>query len=99
MNHTVPAVESRLDALLLVLKSCQGSSCVNPWLVLHPQGNVHNLTEALNPQYDNFYEQQQPKVSFSACENYYYIDIEGPQAALSYTSMSRRQGVHWSDFV
>lgn len=32
---------NRLDALLLVLKSCTGRLCTNPWETLHPIGDVH----------------------------------------------------------
>ncbi|CAI4212328.1 unnamed protein product [Parascedosporium putredinis] len=32
-------VVARLDALLLVTKSCKGVTCARPWQTLHPQGN------------------------------------------------------------
>ncbi|KKF96748.1 Arylsulfatase [Ceratocystis platani] len=48
----------RLDALLLVLKSCQGRTCVEPWKSLHPQGNVQKLGDALSPRFDQFYADQ-----------------------------------------
>ncbi len=45
----------RLDALVLVLKSCVGESCRWPWKQLHPNGGVNNLMDALKPQYDTYY--------------------------------------------
>jgi hypothetical protein len=36
-------VTPRLDALLMVLKSCKGVTCTDPWGALHPQGDVKNL--------------------------------------------------------
>lgn len=46
----------RLDALVLVLKTCTEDSCREPWKQLHPDGSVSNLMEALSTQYDDFYE-------------------------------------------
>lgn len=87
----VPKIISRLDALLLVLKSCKAAACVKPWEVLHPSGNVKNLKHALKPRYDAFYEKQQPKVRFERCEPGYILDAEGPQQALTY-----RDGLSWN---
>ncbi|GMG47862.1 unnamed protein product [Aspergillus oryzae var. brunneus] len=83
MGYSLSRVITRLDALLLVLKSCKGTSCIEPWSVLHPGGSVHNLRDALNEKYDSFY-QTQSKVSFDRCEYAYIIDAEGPQEALAY---------------
>lgn len=69
---------SRLDSLLLVLKSCRGDSCRYPWIALHPNGNVQNLRDALNPRYDAFYKGQ-PRVGFESCELGYIASAEGPQ--------------------
>ena len=85
---------SRLDALLLVLKSCKGSRCVKPWHELHPDGNVSSLKEALDPSFDYFYEKVQVKVQFSRCEQGQLLDAEGPQEALVY-----RDGLHWSEWT
>lgn len=81
----VSTVTARLDALMMVLKSCKGINCTDPWSVLHPQGNVHDLTEALNSTYDQFYAQEQPKVSFSQCDLGYIMSAEGAQIAVSYS--------------
>lgn len=98
-NYSITAVSSRLDALLLVLKSCKGTDCIQPWLVLHPQGNVNDLNDALSSEYDDFYEEQQSKVSFSECELGYIISAEGPQNAISYGAMTKQDGLHWSLWV
>ncbi|PKX88330.1 sulfatase family protein [Aspergillus novofumigatus IBT 16806] len=76
MGFDITQVISRLDALLLVLKSSMGR-------VLHPDGSVHNLLDALDHKYDAFYRDQF-KVSFDRCEYGYVIDAEGPQTALAY---------------
>ncbi|MCJ1380109.1 hypothetical protein MMC17_003212 [Xylographa soralifera] len=87
-------IASRLDALLLVLKSCKGITCIRPWDVLHPLGNVRNLEDALTSDYDRFYENEQKKVEFSRCEPGYILDAEGPQEALVY-----RDGLRWSEWT
>ncbi|KAF9885037.1 hypothetical protein FE257_000768 [Aspergillus nanangensis] len=82
-NRQFPQVRSRLDALMMVLKSCKGRSCVEPWRELHPQGDVSNLIDSLRPEFDIFYEQQ-PKVSFSACMLGYLPQYEGPMQVNSF---------------
>ncbi|EME40308.1 hypothetical protein DOTSEDRAFT_66113 [Dothistroma septosporum NZE10] len=68
----------RLDALLMVLKTCKGRECTHPWEVLHPKGDVHDLHDAVNPQYDHFYEHEQQRVKFDRCEKGYNLESEGP---------------------
>lgn len=79
---------SRLDALLLVLKSCVGINCIEPWNVLQPDDSVRTLRDALDVEYDSFYHQQ-PAVSFDWCDAGYVIEAEGPQVALT------RHGLNW----
>ncbi|KAL4943985.1 hypothetical protein BDV06DRAFT_210649 [Aspergillus oleicola] len=69
---------NRLDALLLVLKSCAGSTCIKPWDELHPDGSVSTLSDALDKKYDEFYAAL-PKVQYSVCADGYIIAVEGPQ--------------------
>ncbi|KAL4898730.1 alkaline-phosphatase-like protein [Aspergillus ambiguus] len=83
-------VITRLDAILLVLKSCKGATCIKPWDVLHPDGSVQNLRDALNPQYDAFYANQ-AQVSFTRCERGYIPESEGPQEAVPLS----RYGLNW----
>lgn len=89
LGRPLHAVQDRLDALVLVLQSCQGPTCIKPWSVIHPDGSVQNLKDALSPKYDRFYEAQ-PKVSFEACLAGYIISNEGPQVGLQY-----RNGLSW----
>ncbi|KAI9927281.1 hypothetical protein MW887_003668 [Aspergillus wentii] len=83
MGYGLSNVIPRLDALLLVLKSCKGNTCIKPWDVLHPGGSVQNLRDALDTWYDAFYHTQH-KVSFDRCEPGYIVEAEGPQHARSY---------------
>jgi hypothetical protein len=69
---------TRLDALLMVLKSCRSRTCRKPWESLHPRGKVATLSEALDPKFDAFYNEQ-PKVSFSSCVMGHIVSEEGPQ--------------------
>ncbi|KAL2130068.1 hypothetical protein VTI74DRAFT_6925 [Chaetomium olivicolor] len=90
-------VIARLDALLFVLKSCKGQTCVRPWHALHPAGNVQNLHDALSSRFDVFYEQQQKKVSYNRCEMGYIPEAEGAQFETD--GLVYRQGVRWSEWV
>lgn len=92
---------SRLDSLLLVLKTCKAQECTHPWEVLHPKGNVQNLYDALNPRFDDFYEVQQERVSFSKCEKGYILDSEGPIGAKSFPieEIGIRGGSLWHELV
>jgi hypothetical protein len=93
LGHPVAKVAARLDALLLVLKSCKGESCVRPWRSLHPTGDVESLQDALNPRFDDFYDRQQAKVEYSRCELGYLISAEGPQFATD--GLVYRDGAAW----
>lgn len=83
LGYAMSEVVPRLDALLMVLKSCRGSECVKPWGSLHPDGSVTSLKGALDPKFNSFYHSQ-PKVSFDRCVYGYEIDAEGPQEAFAY---------------
>jgi hypothetical protein len=93
LGISLPLVIDRLDSLMMVLKSCKGSACIEPWKVLHPQGDVNSLSDALKVRFDTFYEKQ-TRVSFSRCELGYIIDSEGPQAPYQY-----RKGWNWHSWV
>ena len=49
---------NRLDALLMVTKSCKQDTCRNPWNVMFPKGQVSNILDAMNPSYDTFFTNQ-----------------------------------------
>ncbi|KAF2450826.1 Arylsulphatase [Karstenula rhodostoma CBS 690.94] len=83
LNQPISKLQARLDALLLVLKTCQASSCTDPWSFIHPEGDVVNLEDALASKYDKFYAKQ-PKVSFSKCELGQILSSEGPLKGNSY---------------
>ncbi|EEP79663.1 conserved hypothetical protein [Uncinocarpus reesii 1704] len=97
-------IVNRLNALMMVVKSCSGNECVEPWKSLHPSGGVRNLKDALNKTYDDFYAQH-PKVSFDSCEMWYIPEKEGPQEYNVYQASHphRRRDVeyggHWSYWV
>ncbi|KPM43228.1 Arylsulfatase [Neonectria ditissima] len=97
MGLPVTKIAARLDALLMVLKSCKGQVCVRPWAALHPDGAVASLLEALSPKYDQLYEAEQQKVSFNRCENGYILDAEGPQ--FEQHGWFYRDGHSWDNWV
>ncbi|OKL61427.1 hypothetical protein UA08_03146 [Talaromyces atroroseus] len=88
-KYGLSQIVSRLDSLLLVLKSCKGRTCIKPWDVLHRHGTVVSLRDALHAEYDAFYNFQ-PKVAFDRCELGQILDAEGPQEPLVY-----RDGLSW----
>jgi arylsulfatase A-like enzyme len=71
-------IVDRLDALMMVLKSCKGESCRDPWGVLQPDHDIKTLKDALTNHYDAFYHEQ-PKVRFDECALGYIREVEGPQ--------------------
>ncbi|EJT70274.1 hypothetical protein GGTG_12447 [Gaeumannomyces tritici R3-111a-1] len=87
----------RLDALLLVLKSCKGKTCVRPWEALHPAGDVATLADALDPGFDDFYGKEQTKVAFSRCEAGQILASEGPMFETE--GAVYRRGTTWDDWV
>lgn len=103
----------RLDALLVVLKTCKGNTCVKPWNSHHKNGSVETLTEALNPRFDNYY-MKHPKVGFSSCELGYIKEAEGNRERISHAGVQWQTGLEaptpegqqpfqyrgsWSDWV
>lgn len=75
---------SRLNGLMLLLKTCIGDSCRAPWTVLHPDGSVKTLAAALDPRYDLYYASL-PSVHFEACAKQYNHDNEGPYFSSNYS--------------
>ncbi|KAK0313546.1 hypothetical protein LTR01_001802 [Friedmanniomyces endolithicus] len=96
--HLLP----RLDTLLMLLKTCKARECTHPWKVLHPEGNVRNLHDALRAEYDDFYETQQQRVEFSRCEKGYIRESEGPEGVVVWRGVDEvgvRGGARWQDLV
>ncbi|KAK5168216.1 uncharacterized protein LTR77_006785 [Saxophila tyrrhenica] len=75
---TVARLTLRLDALLLVLKTCSGRQCTHPWETLFPRGEVQSLADALDQRYEDFFETQVDTVQFEKCEKGYIAESEGP---------------------
>lgn len=82
---------ARLDALLLTLKGCKGRVCTRPWETLHPLGDVSSLADAMDSEYDDFYVNQQLKVTFSECFAGYLTQYEGALEPLAYGGASANQ--------
>ncbi|KAF2225292.1 alkaline-phosphatase-like protein [Elsinoe ampelina] len=70
-------LQSRLDTLLLVLKTCKAQTCRDPWGRIHPDGWVKSLEQAMGRRYDDFYVRRQPKIRFEGCAMGYLRDVEG----------------------
>ncbi|CAK7216858.1 hypothetical protein SEUCBS140593_003005 [Sporothrix eucalyptigena] len=110
-GRPLAAVLDRLDALMMVLKSCKGDVCRHPWDSLHPKSRsskvpvVNTLVDALDEQFDAFYAGQ-PKVRFDKCELGYIPSSEGPQHVSpfgkgNYNAANDDQVRlgHWSEWV
>lgn len=76
LTTTTSNLLSRLDALLLVLKTCKMDECRFPWSALHSDGDVRSLRDALEPRFDGFYASR-PRVQYEKCERGYIAESEG----------------------
>jgi hypothetical protein len=78
-NTTYPlsSLQARLDAMILVLKTCKGKVCSDPWAEPLLGSGVAVLTQAMDAKYDAYFEKL-PKVSYSVCEAGYIAESEGP---------------------
>lgn len=65
----------RLDALIMVLKTCKDDICVHPWRSLHVDGSVDTLEQALSMKYDSYYRDL-PKMEFYSCPLGYLAEEE-----------------------
>ena len=72
---------SRVDSLLMVLKSCKAESCRKPWDSLHKDGNVKSLEEALDINFDAFYERQ-PKSAFLLANWVIFVTRKDPSMSI-----------------
>lgn len=79
-GQSISAVADRLDSLVMVTKTCKGSSCTHPWKTLHPDGSVKSLEDALDKRYDEFYRNQ-IRVSFTGCKKGQLREFEGAQVS------------------
>lgn len=98
---TLKHLLSRLDSLVLVLKTCKARSCTHPWETLHPAGDVRTLHDALHQSFDDFYEIEQARVQYSKCEKGYILESEGPSDVKAFLveEIGARGGASWSELV
>lgn len=73
---------TRLNAILLVTKSCEANTCRDPWIALQPPSSltakpINSLTQALDPLYDSFFASF-PEVQFKECNHYQDVENERP---------------------
>lgn len=73
---------NRLNALLMVTKSCEQDRCRDPWAQLDPSNNgtaptLTSLVAAMDSSYDTFFADFQ-KVTFDTCMAYQWIPNEVP---------------------
>ncbi len=62
----------------MITKSCKGKTCVDPRSVIHPDGDVKTLGDAVGERFDAFYASVQHRVRFDKCELGYILESEGP---------------------
>lgn len=72
-------VINRLNALLMVTKSCEQDRCRDPWAQLVPDNTTTlvSLVHALDEAYDTFFEDFE-QVKFSTCMAFQWTPAEGP---------------------
>ena len=64
-----PRIEDRLNALLMVTKSCERGGCRDPWSLIKPKdgSKITTLEQALQERYDDFFKNEFERVQFGAC--------------------------------
>ncbi|KAF4460984.1 arylsulfatase precursor, partial [Fusarium albosuccineum] len=69
----------RLNAVLLVTKSCNQESCRDPWQILRDDSgdDFMNLEQAMDPKFDTFFAAL-PSVRYKECLDYQDTSNEGP---------------------
>jgi hypothetical protein len=55
LGYAIEKVAQRLDALVLVLKTCTGRTYSMPWEELHQDGSVKSLKDAVDAKYNAYY--------------------------------------------
>ncbi|TQV91343.1 arylsulfatase [Cordyceps javanica] len=95
--HNINQLTRRLDTLILTLKNCTGNSCRYPWKAIFPSGDVTTLQDAMDTNYDLFFESQ-PWVSFDECTLGYIPELEGPAGPKPYQGSTHAQlrDEHWT---
>ncbi|OCL15174.1 alkaline phosphatase-like protein, partial [Glonium stellatum] len=104
LGRPLPQLLNRLDAVLMVQKSCKEVECRKPWDQLHPGGQVENLKDALNKEYDTQYANYS-KVQFDKCfrNPVYHPWAEGPQwngtQGQGQANLLMRNGLDWDSWA
>ncbi|CAK3774366.1 arylsulfatase [Lecanosticta acicola] len=88
----------RLDALLMVLKSCKQDTCRDPYSVLFPKREVRNLTAAMHRHYDNFFDGT-PKLKFHSCHTGYIPHLEQESRVLKPYGAGSKRGLDVFGFI
>ena len=82
LNKTAIRLLHRLDALMLVLKTCIGKACADPYseLLSHRSQRLgtSGFADLLDPDLDEYFARL-PKVSFKACDLGYHRALEQPE--------------------
>jgi N-acetylglucosamine-6-sulfatase len=68
-SSPIARLHSRLDALLLVLKTCAGESCRLPWKAMFSNGKVQNLKDAMKKECDAYFRSL-PDVRYSVSRRF-----------------------------
>ncbi|THU88757.1 alkaline phosphatase-like protein [Dendrothele bispora CBS 962.96] len=77
-SNTSSQVASRLDALLIVLKTCIGEVCRDPWKAIFPNQTVSSLSDALSSDFDEYFTSL-PKFRYEKCQFGYFDNLESPK--------------------
>lgn len=78
-NPAYEAVWNRLNALLLVTKSCAEGTCRDPWAVFvtNSSRKITTMADAMDPRYDAYFASF-PRVHFGTCMQYQDVQNEAP---------------------
>ncbi|CAG9983614.1 unnamed protein product [Clonostachys byssicola] len=93
-------VFSRLNALIMVLKTCKGRACTHPYESLHPKRDVSSLKEALSPSFDVFYSTQ-PQMWYTECPMAYIAEFENQEQVAEFPVgkglLKQGEGFDWGN--
>lgn len=78
-DERIQRVRARLNAILMVTKSCEQDICRQPWSLFAPPGGaeIASFKQAMKPEFDKYFASF-PEVSFKECMEYQDVDNEAP---------------------
>ncbi|KAJ6568770.1 alkaline-phosphatase-like protein [Mycena capillaripes] len=76
-SYSVNKVRDRLDGLVQAVRKCDNGACDKPWSTLHTNGSVSTLADAMNTEFDDYYDGL-AKMKYERCYRYYNAAAEGP---------------------